>query len=618
MLPVPRNDLHDQLVRDHQLLLFGCSQLDCGGGSGGEGGGGGDSLGHPPPSKRQKMNSLFEEDDWCAEWASPATSLLVTTSPTSDSSSSPLPEAAEAGTEDTLDLLEGFMDINFMDEALSSTDNCVDPLDLDGVLTAEPFTFLNDAAMQAMEEGEPVDSTDCLRSDIMWSSNIVDNWKNNKRRHDAAAELSERAAALSDDLTLDEAAVLADQVLKEWDASSNTDQDMESEDVDVVSDCDSLSSSASTISTTSTGNMGSIPAKPRSQPQPQLQQKQQMTKQQYQQSNRRANYIQAGRSLLRTNRLPQTSTTSTSTAKAAAPAPATSAKPKVVLTAVQKAIIYSLNYDHNYSVTSLSAAPSYNEAESNEPHEQEEQHRGLLTPTESSDEEAESCSRTSSRRSTKRKVAAAAKNVKRSRSGSFKFGFRIFMDPEEEERQRLAVGEEASGEDSDEDGNNVGNYTSGSCRTNAVLASRRTSKPRRTSALKNTHCPSPNKASDENRPSNHQLVSPSASRPPSTTVQSSQDKSQADLRNMHNHMERQRRVDLRKNFDYLKEQVPDLEGLEKASKLTILNKATSYVQTLLENEAVLLGERERVLARNAQAKARLHRLREHFQRRLGC
>ena len=58
-----------------------------------------------------------------------------------------------------------------------------------------------------------------------------------------------------------------------------------------------------------------------------------------------------------------------------------------------------------------------------------------------------------------------------------------------------------------------------------------------------------------------------------------------EIRDLHNSMERQRRVDLRKNFDMLKVCVPELADNDKASKLNILNKAADYCRLLVSLDA---------------------------------
>ena len=51
-------------------------------------------------------------------------------------------------------------------------------------------------------------------------------------------------------------------------------------------------------------------------------------------------------------------------------------------------------------------------------------------------------------------------------------------------------------------------------------------------------------------------------------------------RSVHNSLERQRRVDLRNSFDYLRKLVPAIEKLEKSPKVQILRKSTEYIVEL--------------------------------------
>jgi hypothetical protein len=73
-------------------------------------------------------------------------------------------------------------------------------------------------------------------------------------------------------------------------------------------------------------------------------------------------------------------------------------------------------------------------------------------------------------------------------------------------------------------------------------------------------------------------------------------------------MERQRRVDLRKNFDMLKVCVPELADIEKASKLNILNKAADYCRLLVSLDAKFKKELEKEEQKNAIMKKKLEGL----------
>ncbi|XP_045605143.1 myc proto-oncogene protein isoform X2 [Procambarus clarkii] len=65
-------------------------------------------------------------------------------------------------------------------------------------------------------------------------------------------------------------------------------------------------------------------------------------------------------------------------------------------------------------------------------------------------------------------------------------------------------------------------------------------------------------------------------------------------RSVHNSLERQRRVDLRNAFEYLRQLVPDTKVLEKAPKVQILKKAALHCKQLHLTEQRLLKEKEKL------------------------
>ena len=151
--------------------------------------------------------------------------------------------------------------------------------------------------------------------------------------------------------------------------------------------------------------------------------------------------------------------------------------------------------------------------------------------------------------------------------------------------------------------------------------------------MKNAHCPSPTK--EQRSPHAAAAVSPpsqvtssakaatagslkalrkavsSSSRPDGPASRGGQPAAAAgeqkcrELRDLHNSMERQRRVDLKINFDQLKDKVPELRDTDKASKMVILNKAAEYSRLLFKTDLVLASERDRVAKRNAELRQRL-------------
>jgi hypothetical protein len=95
------------------------------------------------------------------------------------------------------------------------------------------------------------------------------------------------------------------------------------------------------------------------------------------------------------------------------------------------------------------------------------------------------------------------------------------------------------------------------------------------------------------------------SRSSSSSSYSSQVEKCREIRDLHNSMERQRRVDLRHNFDRLKVVVPELADSEKASKLTILNKAANYCLLMATVDSRLTNERNVEAAKNALLRKKL-------------
>jgi len=93
-----------------------------------------------------------------------------------------------------------------------------------------------------------------------------------------------------------------------------------------------------------------------------------------------------------------------------------------------------------------------------------------------------------------------------------------------------------------------------------------------------------------------------------TSNRLSQEEKCREIRDLHNSMERQRRVDLRKNFDMLKVCVPELADVEKASKLNILNKAADYCKLLVSLDAKFKKEVEKEDQKNAILKKKLEGL----------
>jgi hypothetical protein len=91
-----------------------------------------------------------------------------------------------------------------------------------------------------------------------------------------------------------------------------------------------------------------------------------------------------------------------------------------------------------------------------------------------------------------------------------------------------------------------------------------------------------------------------------------------DTRDLHNSMERRRRIDLRLNLEKLQSVVPELTGNSKASKLTVLNKAAGYCLHLTALERRLAKDRNSELARNTVLKRKLVLLQKSVSRKFAA
>ncbi|XP_076778239.1 myc proto-oncogene protein-like [Arvicanthis niloticus] len=80
-------------------------------------------------------------------------------------------------------------------------------------------------------------------------------------------------------------------------------------------------------------------------------------------------------------------------------------------------------------------------------------------------------------------------------------------------------------------------------------------------------------------------------------------------RRTHNVLERQRRNVLKRSFFALRDQIPELENNEKASKVVILKKATAYILSIQADEHKLSSEKDLLRKRREQLKHKLEQLR---------
>ena len=86
------------------------------------------------------------------------------------------------------------------------------------------------------------------------------------------------------------------------------------------------------------------------------------------------------------------------------------------------------------------------------------------------------------------------------------------------------------------------------------------------------------------------------------------------LRDLHNAMERQRRVKQHIGFDQLKDSVPKLRDANRASKVAILDGAAEHCKMLAETDHNLSEEREQEAKRNAELRQRLEEAKQEFVR----
>lgn len=89
----------------------------------------------------------------------------------------------------------------------------------------------------------------------------------------------------------------------------------------------------------------------------------------------------------------------------------------------------------------------------------------------------------------------------------------------------------------------------------------------------------------------------------------SSDSEEYDKRQTHNVLERQRRNELKHSFFALRDQIPELENNEQASKIVILKKATAYILSIQADEHKLSSEKDLLRKRREQLKHKLEQLR---------
>lgn len=257
--------------------------------------------------------------------------------------------------------------------------------------------------------------------------------------------------------------------------------------------------------------------------------------------------------------------------------------------------------------------------------------QGMLTPTESSDDDESINTQfiSSTGNIDKRKIAQAVQSLIKNNKQSLlncankrtatpeniKFKFRMkFKSSGQQQHSLLTV-------------NNRHHVRrkSASNNTHCPLPQSAAKSPEPVSILNNSHKmssvstpASPSKSSHLRNSSSHHNIKSSRSSHNSSSSGSArsspnnQEQKCREIRDLHNSMERQRRVDLRKNFDQLKAVVPELADSEKASKLNILNKASDYCKLLSTLDTKLRKDVDKEAARNALLRKKLSALQSQF------
>merc|ERR1711963_696980 len=135
---------------------------------------------------------------------------------------------------------------------------------------------------------------------------------------------------------------------------------------------------------------------------------------------------------------------------------------------------------------------------------------------------------------------------------------------------------------------------------------------RRKSASKNAFCPPPSQNTTTVAPSNNNQnnlahhAKPSKKRSLLAKMhQKGESEKCREIRDLHNSMERQRRVEQRNHLAYLKKQVPEVADLDKASKLTILRKAMDYCHLLSNMDNRIRKEKDKENGKHQMLKKKL-------------
>lgn len=86
-------------------------------------------------------------------------------------------------------------------------------------------------------------------------------------------------------------------------------------------------------------------------------------------------------------------------------------------------------------------------------------------------------------------------------------------------------------------------------------------------------------------------------------------------RNLHNDMERQRRIGLKNLFEHLKDQIPSLREKERAPKVNILREATSLCNQMTREEHELEAvkrKQQRLILRLKELRTSMAEMRRNY------
>lgn len=83
----------------------------------------------------------------------------------------------------------------------------------------------------------------------------------------------------------------------------------------------------------------------------------------------------------------------------------------------------------------------------------------------------------------------------------------------------------------------------------------------------------------------------------------------SEKRNMHNNMERQRRIDLRNAFEDLRMLVPEVSSKEKAAKVAILREAAQYCYQLGNISTSMARQKQELKRQQERLRSRVSQLR---------